>query len=56
MKIAIVKDQIPYPCANVINTLKHAHALYKCGHQVEVLVLDQCLVNKKNSNIILFLR
>mgnify|MGYP006289126971 CR=1 FL=1 len=49
MKIAIVKDQIPYPCANVINTLKHAHALYKCGHQVEVLVLDQFF--RENSKI-----
>ncbi len=43
MKIAVIKNNIPFPCANVINTLKHAQAFYKLGHCVKVLTMEQIL-------------
>ena len=39
MKIAITKENIPFPCANVINTFKNAQGFYNLGHEVEVLTV-----------------
>ena len=46
MKIALIKDVIPVPCANVINTLNHAQSFFKLGHSVEILVVDQFIKEK----------
>ncbi len=43
MKIAITKDNIPFPCANVINTFKHAQGFYNLGHNVEVLTVKSII-------------
>jgi len=43
MKIAIIKNLIPIPCANVINTLKHAHTFFNLSHKVEILAVEQFL-------------
>ncbi len=43
MKIALIKNKIPFPCANVINTLKHAQALYNLGNNIEVLAVERII-------------
>ncbi len=43
MKIIVTKNNIPCPCANVINTVKHAQAFYKLGHSVKILTMEKIL-------------
>ncbi len=37
MNIAIIKNNIPCPSANVVNTLRHADSFFKLGHIVNVM-------------------
>lgn len=37
MNIAILKNYIPIPASNVINSLKHAQGFFNLGHKVDVL-------------------
>ena len=41
MKIAIVKNAIPIPGADVINTLNLAQGFFDLGHEVEVLAIEE---------------
>lgn len=46
MKIALIKDNIPFPCANVINFLKLADGFFNLGHEVEILTVHRFLEEK----------
>ena len=43
MKIAIVKNYIPIPSANIINAFKHSQGFYNLGHNVEILGVTRFL-------------